>query len=837
MTWVNIVLPVCSYHEPVFHIEILNTEKVIFKRGSNMPTLKKLIILLFLSILIFSCGKTDTSVAPEVPEEDAVPVITEVVELEAVETPENKQAMITFITGDVFKLENNEWIYLEIGDLLEEHDSIQVESGSFCEIQFGDKAVVRVEENTELSISNIFIKTGETKIGIDLAVGSVLVKVQKLVNEGKFNVKTQSAVCGVRGTQFSVKSEPGIDTVLAVKEGSVAILPPELNIEELIKKAGESGETVAAILETIESSASVVVADEEISLTEESFEEIKESVRIITAIVEAISVAEENEEPVLMTVFADLTEAAGLVTKKTEDKDISVNELSAENKNNLKNIEEMRMISIPVSKLQVKESAEKDNGNETAEDASDVFLHKFGLKIIPANAEILLNSKKVGTGSFSGIFEEGDILNFKFISDNFEPQNISFTISKETSKQYTISLEKTRIEPEAKKKEKETEVLSEEKFVETKQETEKQEIIVEEVTIEKNPVTEVSVIEKVVEEIIMHEPLPVVSVLSLPGTKIVGSLSTGAKMIYASDSEGRVSAISSEGRLVWELASANKSVENSYPVFSNNRIYFSGSSEFLVIDAFTGKIIEQKNLNKNTAHIFGRRLVPFGNRNLFPSNDEIKVLDSSSGDLVSTITLPGNGSRMTPAVWNNKVLTVDQNGTMVIINPDNGTVENEIITSGSQPIALTITIQNNLAIFSGRKGKVVCIDLNAKNVLWETQLNGRGSKVQVYTDIISSTTGIYIYTKGTIHSLNIDTGQKLFDTVSNVSSPPILANNQLVFGDAGNNLVFMNSFNGKIDKVLNLDDTVSARPVVFGKLIAAGTQGGNLLIINPEDIE
>ena len=110
-----------------------------------MPTIKKLILLSLIGFIFFSCGKTDTSVSPEAPEEKAAPVITEIVDLAPVETPEYKQAMITFITGDVFRLEGGEWIYAEIGDFLEENDSIQVESDSYCEIQFGDRAVVRVE--------------------------------------------------------------------------------------------------------------------------------------------------------------------------------------------------------------------------------------------------------------------------------------------------------------------------------------------------------------------------------------------------------------------------------------------------------------------------------------------------------------------------------------------------------------------------------------------------------------------------------------------------------------------------------------------------------------------
>ncbi|MEA1912050.1 MAG: PQQ-binding-like beta-propeller repeat protein, partial [Spirochaetota bacterium] len=482
----------------------------------------------------------------------------------------------------------------------------------------------------------------------------------------------------------------------------------------------------------------------------------------------------------------------------------------------------------------------------------------------------------------------------------------------ETSKEYTITLEKTKAEPETKeektpvkeeeketpqtlKEEEEPVVSIEEKVAETKENPVKKDAVLENVSIDKNTAETVPEVEKLIDVSIRIEPTdahlvvngervrsnifsgkfpegtsiniegsrngfrdksklltvgerssnvtisldprPLESTLAVSKSKLVGSISTGSNMIYTSDSNGLISAVTPEGRLVWSFASANKSVENSYPVFSNNRIYFSGSSELVVINALNGKVIERKALDKNSAHIFGRRLVPFGSQSLFPSNDEIRVLNGSSGNLVRTISLPGSGSRMTPAVWKNKILSVDQNGTFSIINPDSGVVEKEITTTGSQPIALSITIKNNLAVFSGRKGNAVCIDLDAEKVLWDTQLISGGSKVQVYSDIVCSNSGVYIYTKGTIHALNLTTGEKLFENISDVSSPPGVIANQLVFGDNNNNLVFMNSKNGRIDKILDLNDTVSARPAALGGLIAAGTLSGKLLVINPEGIQ
>ncbi len=885
---------------------------------------KKLFIIFILVVLSVSCNQKQPvqSVAKaeteseseidsvEIPEVKLEPIVTETKDLSPVETPEYRQALITFMSGDVFKLENGEWIYVEIGDLLEENDSIKVDIDSFCEIQFGDRAVIRVEENTELALNTVALKPGDAKIGIELITGLVICKVQKLADDDRFNVKTPSVACGVRGTQFSVKVESGADTVLAVKKGAVAILPPELVIEKLVDDAGTNGEAVKTVLDKIEASASVVRANEEINLTETSFKELDSTVSEITKIMDTITSDEGQKEEISKKTVDALTSAVKIVIEKTEEPPVLVKELSVENVAKLKSTEDMRMLNIPVVLVTTQESNGASSESSVTKPVPPVSLHKFSLKVIPSSAQIILDSKTVGTGSFSGIFEEGETLNFKFEGKNYESQSMSFTVSRETSRQYTVTLAENKkdtqtksqnIEPvktdtETQKEEQEQSIpIEEEKVVESKVETVKQEVVVKEVSMDKAPVTEKPVVPKLFTVNVKIDPLdsnlfingdkigsstfsgkfpegtkleisgsrngfnnksmllsvgdkdldsvslklephPVEFVLPVTGNKLVGSVSSGNNMFYSSDSHGVINAVSANGRLVWTVKTENKSVENSYPVFSNNKVYFSGSSEFIILNAANGKIVARETLNKNSAHIFGRRVVPMGSEDLFPANEEIRVIDRNNGNIVRSISLPGNGSRMTPAVWKTKILSVDQNGTLSIINAGNGSVEKEVSTGGSQPIAMSITIKNDLAVFSGRKGNVVCVDLNAGNVLWEKQLNGNGSRVQVYSDILCSNTGAYVYTKGIIFALDLKTGKDLFKSINNVSAPPSLIQKELVFGNTDRKLIFMDADSGNIKKTLTLDNDVSTRPAELNGKICVGINGGKIVVINPEGI-
>ena len=68
-----------------------------------------------------------------------------------------KNPIITFISGDVFKLTNGSWEYTEIGETLAEDSSVKTESDSYCEIQFSNKAVIRISENSEINMQTVGI--------------------------------------------------------------------------------------------------------------------------------------------------------------------------------------------------------------------------------------------------------------------------------------------------------------------------------------------------------------------------------------------------------------------------------------------------------------------------------------------------------------------------------------------------------------------------------------------------------------------------------------------------------------------------------------------------------
>ncbi|OPX29814.1 MAG: hypothetical protein B1H08_02995 [Candidatus Omnitrophica bacterium 4484_171] len=126
----------------------------------------------------------------------------------------NRSASIDSLKGKVqVKLINEKsWNSAKVGMILHEGDSIRTSAGSwaFLNLDKGKTATVEVKENTQLLLSELKKNdSGDVKDTLlDLAIGKILIKVQKLRKESsKFEVKTPTSIVGVRGTVFAVEVE------------------------------------------------------------------------------------------------------------------------------------------------------------------------------------------------------------------------------------------------------------------------------------------------------------------------------------------------------------------------------------------------------------------------------------------------------------------------------------------------------------------------------------------------------------------------------------------------------------------------------------------------------
>ncbi len=125
-----------------------------------------------------------------------------------------RYATIKAIRGNVQVrgIDSKKWEVATVGKVLKEGDVIKTgtDGWALLAIDDGKTAEVEVSANSQLLLSELKGKVSNNtqKTLLDLAIGKILIKVQKLHRkESKFEVKTPTSIVGVRGTVFAVEVE------------------------------------------------------------------------------------------------------------------------------------------------------------------------------------------------------------------------------------------------------------------------------------------------------------------------------------------------------------------------------------------------------------------------------------------------------------------------------------------------------------------------------------------------------------------------------------------------------------------------------------------------------
>jgi hypothetical protein len=123
-----------------------------------------------------------------------------------------KNVAVTNAKGNVMVMSqgSSEWKKAEFGSMLGSGDTIKTGADSYADLNFSgnsEDAMVRVDANSTMKIdSYVAARAAENKkIILDLAMGDIMVKANKLKSESQFQVRTPTSIVGVRGTGFKVQ--------------------------------------------------------------------------------------------------------------------------------------------------------------------------------------------------------------------------------------------------------------------------------------------------------------------------------------------------------------------------------------------------------------------------------------------------------------------------------------------------------------------------------------------------------------------------------------------------------------------------------------------------------
>jgi hypothetical protein len=137
-------------------------------------------------------------------------------------------ARVSFFLGEVECKANQscEWEEAVLNQGLSTQSSLKTKVESRAEVTFQDGSLARVDQNSELSFTELAADGKGQRVEGRLSVGRVWANVKKMGGKNSsFKTQTTTAVAAVRGTVFRLNLLPDSTTELYVYEGEISVRP------------------------------------------------------------------------------------------------------------------------------------------------------------------------------------------------------------------------------------------------------------------------------------------------------------------------------------------------------------------------------------------------------------------------------------------------------------------------------------------------------------------------------------------------------------------------------------------------------------------------------------
>ncbi len=745
----------------------------------NKKNTHSLFICLFLSAsLLFqlgSCKKGET--APETKELDSV---------------------ITFISGEATIISENSSRQADIGSRPRSGDVIRTAADSYLELLVDSNAVIRMDSSTELSLDRLLSSGEEAEMGFSLLAGTVISKVGKLTAKEGFSIKTSSAAFGVRGTEFLVSSVPSGGDILAVKSGSIQLVPyPDL-VGKLKSEAGEN-EALASYIKIIEEDFPLVASGSEISLLPGQLDDISASLSEALAAAEnkkSGKITSENLSGTVMRLSAAALDEALKVSSL-------VKPVSAENLDKLGATDSMNIHSV------------------------DDILKEIILKTDPAGAEIYLNGVLAGYGSLSALMAEERIIKITVTHEGYVPFEKEIAVSGITEKPYLIKLEKREpekgyVEVSVSPPDAEIYIGSEGPFKGTyrngfdpgsrikisvrKKEYREQNL-------------EIEVSKGITEKRKVSLELLLVPYSYDTGLESADLIVPAGKGYFAFTKEGGLlSVVSSEGKSVFRSAEAVK----EEPVFLDGMIAYVSGNALKALDAQGWKESGSLELEETA---YGKPLASGGSLYI-NSGDSVLQVSGKQLAVARKIKVPDR-IVSNPVLYDGKLLTVTDKGVLQIFG-DGDTPLSSVPVSMGNPEGMSGAVSGDTGYFAATGGSLVSVDLKSGKFLWSGSFTKSGPGT--LPAVIASSDVVSVLSGGTLK----------FFTPSGATAGEVAGISSFCGGEG--QLVYASTLSGRITAynpstgaaVKQADTGLPLQSIVFrdGKIHAADGNG-RYAVINP----
>jgi len=697
-------------------------------------------------------------------------------------------AEVIYTSGDVQgQRQGGAWSDLEIGAKLQKGDAVKVGAASECQLKLADLAVVSIRENTQVSVDSLALGESVTQAKLGLKTGTVLSKVKKLTGSDSFAVRTDTAVGGVRGTEFGVTVTPQGSTLVTVKDGTVAVLPAAYDPDE-VRALSTSAPEVDQIAREIEKSAAPVRAGQEITVTPQQAARAEKDFQVIRVAVARIAKERETMAAAQASAAAAQPSGGAQATGGAQSTGGTTPPPAAAIEAQMKSIRAatatlaslvgtprvmttaheqalQRLDALPAPSAPVGRTSSTPQAAPAAPAVTPV---RIAVSTDPPDSEIEIDGKPAGTGSYAADVNPGDSLTLVIRHEGYATKTLALTAKGPAN--YPVQL----------------------------------------------------------------DPAPIEASFAPGSAPVVGVVQAFGDVLISTDRQGQVTGTDRDGRTKWKIATQNTPNENSSAVLAGDTLYFTGSKEFIVASAKTGQVAGRLALDSVTTHLFGQRVAVSGSLGVYPTSGSIMVFDPATGTAIRQIPVAG-GTLMTPAISGGRVFVVSQTGVFLAADPQSGQVLFQVPTGASQPVAGSVLVAGTRAFFADRKGLVVCVDLQGRKVAWKAPLKGSGSK-GVFQDLEKSANGVFAFAGDTIYAFSAADGSELFPPITGASTPPLDRDGRLYFGARDGTLIIADDRTGKMVRSLDLKATLNTRPQPDGPRLLLGGEEGQVFVVYPGSI-
>jgi hypothetical protein len=139
---------------------------------------------------------------------------------------QTRTAQVSVLEGKAEKSHHGARSNLRVGATVGQGDTVETRDSTRLEIRFSDGSVLRLGAKSKLQLAEAHFSGGPARrrLNARLFFGKLWAKVTSVIQgEQKFQVETENAVAGVRGTSFLVDANADKSVLVRVYDGSVAV--------------------------------------------------------------------------------------------------------------------------------------------------------------------------------------------------------------------------------------------------------------------------------------------------------------------------------------------------------------------------------------------------------------------------------------------------------------------------------------------------------------------------------------------------------------------------------------------------------------------------------------